>query len=41
MLKINQIIVKTIAGVQPHMSHAFKSSRPLDENLELCFEILG
>jgi len=23
------------------MSHAYKNSRPINENLELCFEILG
>jgi len=23
------------------MAHAYKSSRPINENLEVCFEILG
>lgn len=33
--------MKTIAAFQPLMSHAYKNSRPINENLELCFEILG
>lgn len=41
MSKIRGIIIKTLAAVQPIMAHAYKSSRPKDENLELCFEILG
>jgi len=35
------LITKTIASVQPIMNHAYKSSRPSNEQLELCFEILG
>lgn len=41
MQDIKDLIFKTIASVQPIMGHAYKSSRPKDETLELCFEILG
>jgi tubulin polyglutamylase TTLL6/13 len=33
--------LKTIASVQPVLSYSYKSNRPKDEDLELCFEILG
>ena len=33
--------MKTIVACHPIMYHAYKSSRPNDESLELCFEILG
>ena len=41
MKKIRSLIVKTVATVQPIMAHAYKTSRPKDEHLEVCFEILG
>jgi tubulin polyglutamylase TTLL6/13 len=41
MFLIRDLITKTIASVQPIMNHAFKCSRPNDEQLELCFEIMG
>ena len=41
MEKIKTLIVKTICSAHPFISHFYKSSRPKDENLELCFEILG
>ena len=41
MNKIKEMIVKTITSVQPSLFHSYKSSRPKDEQLELCFEIFG
>ncbi|MFN9909916.1 MAG: YheC/YheD family protein [bacterium] len=41
LFQIRDLITKTIASVQPIMNHAYKCSRPNDEQLELCFEILG
>lgn len=41
MKKIRSLIVKTVAAVQPIMAHAYKTSRPKNEQLEVCFEILG
>jgi tubulin polyglutamylase TTLL6/13 len=41
MCEIREIITKTIAAVQPVMAHSYRISRPNNENLELCFEILG
>jgi tubulin polyglutamylase TTLL6/13 len=41
MSEIRWIITKTIAAVQPVMAHSYRTSRPNNENLELCFEILG
>ena len=38
---IKQLIIKTISSVQPILSHSYKVSRPKDEKLELCFEVLG
>jgi len=41
MKKIRSLITKTVSAVQPIMTHAYKTSRPKDEKLEVCFEILG
>ena len=41
MKKIRGIILKTIAAVQPIMLYAYKTNRPKDEQLEVCFEVLG
>ena len=41
MSEIRGIITKTVAAVQPVMAHSYRTSRPNNENLELCFEILG
>ena len=38
---INDLIIKTISSVLPKMIHSYRLSRPKDENLEICFEILG
>ena len=35
------MITKTIVAFQPILNHSYKTNRPLNENLELCFEILG
>ena len=41
MKNIRGIFIKTLSAVQPVMAHSYKSSRPINENLEVCFEILG
>jgi hypothetical protein len=41
MKRIRSLIVKTVATVQPIMAHSYKTSRPKDEQLEVCFELLG
>ena len=41
MKDIKDLIFKTLASVQPNMANIYKSCRPTDENLEVCFEIYG
>jgi len=38
---MKEIIIKTILGVQPELSHIYKASQPSDKLGSMCFEILG
>ena len=40
-LKVCDIVIKTIASIQPSLSHTYKTCRPNDITKSLCFEILG
>lgn len=41
IMDIRRMIVKTIATVQPRLSHIYRSSQNKEENHLMCFEILG
>jgi len=40
-LKISDIIIKTLIGVQPDLIHKYKMCLPSDRTYQTCFEILG
>jgi len=39
--KIDQIIIKTMLTIQPDLAHNFKSCRPREREIRMCFEVLG
>lgn len=39
--EIDDIIIKTLCSVQPHLSHHYLASQPDDLSKSMCFEILG
>lgn len=38
---IYDIILKALSAAQPHLKYSYKTNRPLHENADVCFEILG
>ena len=38
---IKEIVIKTLLGVQPELSHIYKACQPSDKLGNMCFEILG
>lgn len=39
--EINDIIIKTLCMVQPHVNHLLRSCQPDDIENSMCFQILG
>ena len=41
LTNIQNIIIKTLSCAQPYFNHSYKTNRPLNENINISFEILG